>query len=493
MSSFEGRAELALELELADDTPSHAGAEDLRRAPVTALDLVHRDVRVAHQLVGGGALAADRDADRGGDDELAALDRKRLLEELVDAIRHSLCILRPGDAVEEDRELVTPEPGDRVARPHARHQAPRERDEQLIADGVAVGVVDELEAIQVEEQDRASIFRDTAAAPQRELEVIEEHGSVGQPGQRIVQGVVDEPLLGALTARDVRDRAGDPDRPALAIANRDATGEHPAVGAVRVHRAMLAGQVGRLALDVALDLMLELWQVVGVDPVEPLRGRVADVLVLASEEGLPPLRVVDRPGLEVPVPDAVVGAPDGEGVAVLSALELPEDGVMPERVPDRTLEHRRGELALEQEVGNAEHVRLEVDLVVVEAGEHDHGRRALAAERLPDEVEAGAVTEPMVDEVDVVLVCADPLDGLGEARGELDVEVGPILSPEVIAGEEEVLLVVLDDENSHRSRFDTLSAPGQIHRTHPSPRSATRRSRTSSARRPAKHRPGRRR
>ncbi len=53
-----------------------------------------------------------------------------------------------------------------------------ERDQQLVADRVAEAVVDELEAVEVEEQHRAAIAGVALGAAQRELEVVEEHRPV---------------------------------------------------------------------------------------------------------------------------------------------------------------------------------------------------------------------------------------------------------------------------------------------------------------------------
>ena len=66
-------------------------------------------------------------------------------------------------AVQENRELVAAEPRERVALPQARLEAARHRDQQLVADQVAEAVVDDLEAIEVEIEDREAVGQ--AAAP----------------------------------------------------------------------------------------------------------------------------------------------------------------------------------------------------------------------------------------------------------------------------------------------------------------------------------------
>src|SRR5262249_59089689 len=95
----------------------------------------------------------------------------------------------------------------------------------------------------------------------------------------------------------------------------------PAVAAVLMAHAVLALERGRAPFEMVLEEGLDLAEVVGVDPAEPLEGSVADVLRLAAEHRLPALGVVDLVGLQGPVPEAVVDALGGEGVALLAGAE----------------------------------------------------------------------------------------------------------------------------------------------------------------------------
>ena len=61
---------------------------------------------------------------------------------------------RGGARAEHDRELVAAVPGDQIGRPGRRLQPVRDRDEHLVADQVAVGVVDVLEPVEVDQQQR---------------------------------------------------------------------------------------------------------------------------------------------------------------------------------------------------------------------------------------------------------------------------------------------------------------------------------------------------
>ena len=152
--------------------------------------------------------------------------------------------MRVRHAVEQDRELVAAEPGDGVRRPHGRLEPARDRDQQLVSHLVAERVVDELEAVEVQEQDgRGGARVGALGAADRLVEAVEEQHAVGQAGERVVQRVVLQALLGLLAVRDVGLAADDPRGAALRVADRHAAGEHPAVGAVAVLDPVLVLEV----------------------------------------------------------------------------------------------------------------------------------------------------------------------------------------------------------------------------------------------------------
>ena len=95
---------------------------------------------------------------------------------------------------EEDRELVAADPGREVPGPQGRLDALADGREELVARGVAEGVVDDLEVVEVEEQDD----RDQPGRVGR-LEALGhalgEERPVGEPGQGVVVGLVLELVL----------------------------------------------------------------------------------------------------------------------------------------------------------------------------------------------------------------------------------------------------------------------------------------------------------
>ena len=158
------------------------------------------------------------------------------------AMALACCVV--AEPVQQNRELVAAQPGERVALPQARLEPARHRDQQLVADQVAEAVVDDLEAIEIEIEHREP----AAAAPLLELvepapEPLDEHRAVAQPGQRIEEADAAQPLLRDRLLGRVGQRSGDADRRAGRAAHRDAAAQEPAVGAVLVADPVLVLEV----------------------------------------------------------------------------------------------------------------------------------------------------------------------------------------------------------------------------------------------------------
>ena len=83
---------------------------------------------------------------------------------------------------------------------------PGDFDQQLVAHVVAGGLVEDLEVVEIDEQQRP--FSPAArAAGERLLQTVEEQATVGQLGQGIVIGEVLDLLFGRLALGDVDQRA----------------------------------------------------------------------------------------------------------------------------------------------------------------------------------------------------------------------------------------------------------------------------------------------
>src|SRR5262249_45872470 len=180
---------------------------------------------------------------------------------------------------------------------------------------------DDLEAIEVEDEDREALVAVAARALDGAAQAVHEERAVRQAGEQVVEGVVDELLLERAVAGDVGHRAREARGLAEPVPHREPAAEHVAPALLAVADAVLALEVRGQALEVGHDLHAQAVAVLGVDAVEPLGGPPADRLLGLPEHLLPARRQIDLAPLEVPVPEAVVRPPRGERVALLAGLE----------------------------------------------------------------------------------------------------------------------------------------------------------------------------
>jgi len=129
-------------------------------------------------------------------------------------------IFRCGQVAQHDDELVAAEAAEQVVVAQALVQARGGRLEQRIAGGVAEGVVDGLEAVQVDEQ-----HRQRAAAIARHLDgiggLLAQQHPVGQAGEQVVMGQQFDALVGFALAGDVTEQHHEPRRQAIAAVQLD--------------------------------------------------------------------------------------------------------------------------------------------------------------------------------------------------------------------------------------------------------------------------------
>ena len=132
----------------------HVGFEEAEHAAALRLGAIERGVGVADQRGGVGAIDGKyRDADAQAGAHRIAVDGDFFVDRREQPIRHGLGrggLLAVG---RDDDEFVAAEPGQEGAA-HGGLQALRQLAQQLVAGGVAVNVIDLLEAVEVEAHQR---------------------------------------------------------------------------------------------------------------------------------------------------------------------------------------------------------------------------------------------------------------------------------------------------------------------------------------------------
>ena len=233
---------------------SLAALKNLEAVAAEALRAVHRSVRrlqeLGARLVGAGL---DRDAHaRGHRDAVVAVDLQRLRD------RGSMRSRRRGDLrfvvdrVEQDGELVAAEARDRADLADRVREAGGDGAQQLVARLVPARVVDRLEPVEVEEEERRAHGR-AACAPQRLVGQLVERRPVGEPGQLVVVGEAVEPLRAVPALRDVlRHREAGLHRTLVVAHGADRQAVDAAVARLDVELPALAAQRAAHRLGEAL-------------------------------------------------------------------------------------------------------------------------------------------------------------------------------------------------------------------------------------------------
>ena len=208
------------------------GGVEAERPAAVALGLVERAVRALEQLLEvAGVVREDRDADARRDLELVPLEHERLLERGQQVTRDDPGLLAGValEVAEQQHELVAAVAGQHVLGACAGGEPPRDLAQQLVAGAVAERVVDHLEVIEVDVEQRDGAIVPSRAG-QRVDQVLVELGAVGQPGQRVVVGHVGDALLrrellGHVVADDQHRAVDEPvvpaDPPQLAAGGDD--------------------------------------------------------------------------------------------------------------------------------------------------------------------------------------------------------------------------------------------------------------------------------
>ena len=181
--------------------------EQLVARAAQLLGAVHRRVGFPdHRLRGHRRVGDDRDADADRHRGVGLLEVDRQSHRPADPLGDQDHLSLARQLFEQERELVATEPGDRVHRAQHRLQPVRQPRQQAVAGGVPERVVDLLEVVDVEEQDRDRGVV-AARAVQSDAEAVEEQRPVGEPRERVVERAVRELRLQALSLDRVHHRA----------------------------------------------------------------------------------------------------------------------------------------------------------------------------------------------------------------------------------------------------------------------------------------------
>ena len=190
-------------------------------------------------------------------------------------------IRRARDAGHDDRELVAAEAGNGIGRARHGTQPGTDLADQLVAGRMAERVVDRLEAVEIEIEERSA--PPCPRAKQRFAELLLEEEAVGEPGQRIVERDELDLVLSALALGHVAGDADEADDAAGLAGQRHLRGREPFLLAVAVDQVFLDVELGAAGLENLEVVLAEFPRDLGIG-LHVVVGEADDVLAAGKAE-----------------------------------------------------------------------------------------------------------------------------------------------------------------------------------------------------------------
>ncbi len=319
----EGAAEIGFERREVGAVLAQRRPEGLDAVSAEALGMIHADLGVLDHLLGLDLLAVVHgDADRRGEERLLLAERDRRAERPADRLGKGRDPLRLRLGDQQEGELVAGQARQRILRLEQPGQAAGDGEQDRVADRRAEVVVDLLEAVDVEHEDRRPRGALGLGAGDRRLEPVEIELAVGQAGEVVVDRIVEESLLGGPRLGDVDQRADGADHLAVGAQHRPGAEVEPHVVAVLGAEAEVLRDPAAALLDGGVEQRLEPVAVAGMEEFEPVPCRPLEGAALEPEQVLRLGPGEDAVALHVPVPDDVAGAGQRQG-APLGVADRP--------------------------------------------------------------------------------------------------------------------------------------------------------------------------
>ncbi len=242
-------AQIALQRDAVVAVGAHIGPEDLDSVGAAALGAVHGNLGLLVEIeMTGLAPVVDGDAERARQHDLLAGD----LDGRAQRSAHALCqgrkLLRAMVGGQQDCELIAADPPQRVLGAEMALQPASDRQQQAVADDQAERHVDALELVDVDENDARPRAVLALCPHDGDAEAVEQQLAVGQPGQTVVHGVVQQPFVRPLGVRHVADQPHAAQRARIRVGDARGLQLEPAVAVVGMTHAEVGADLRPRAL-----------------------------------------------------------------------------------------------------------------------------------------------------------------------------------------------------------------------------------------------------
>ena len=185
--ALDGAAQFAFQRQAVGLARAHRRLVDVDAVAADALGMIHRKLGVLDDLVGQLRLRiGQREPDRGGQEDLAVVEGDRRADGLADGFGEGGDARRILLRHQDQAELVAGEPRQRVLRFQDAGQPPRQRQQDGIADRDADGIVDLLEAVEVDHHQRRPQVRHGLGEIRHRAEAVDEQFAVRQAGEVVM-------------------------------------------------------------------------------------------------------------------------------------------------------------------------------------------------------------------------------------------------------------------------------------------------------------------
>ncbi|GBD41579.1 hypothetical protein HRbin39_00963 [bacterium HR39] len=243
---LEGPPQAAFQHQPLEGGRVHVGGVEAKLAAPLFFGPRQRRVGVLHEALRIGAVVRPQgDADAGGDGQLLAVHPEGRAQGVEHLLGDAGGGLGAGDPVQHQQELVAARPRHRVGTPQGRAQPLGDRPQQRVAGAQAEGVVDQLEAVEIDQHHRQHLT--VAPRPLDGLaEAVERQQAVGQTGERVVVGERPDGLLGLAADGDVAHGDGEATRRPVDAGDAQLKRHQLAVAAPPGHLGVAERSVGEL-------------------------------------------------------------------------------------------------------------------------------------------------------------------------------------------------------------------------------------------------------
>lgn len=206
---FERLAQTGFDVHGLADLLAHIPLKNLEPAAALGAGDVHGDGRVLQEFLGQIVVGgAEHHAHRRRGVDHASGDVEGFLDGFEDVSGCGHGFAGRGDLFEQDDEFVAAHSGGGVQAAQQVAQPVGHGFEELVAGGVAQGIVDHLEAVEIEIEHGVDVTRPPARPFEGLADAVETQRPIGQIGQGIVEGGEEEFFLGPFFFGDVVDDQG---------------------------------------------------------------------------------------------------------------------------------------------------------------------------------------------------------------------------------------------------------------------------------------------